>query len=208
MNAEAVIKGTLVFALTFGAFVLAKQGKATEPTGSQVTQAVTPVESAAPTDAKIAEQSTAATSALSTESTAYPSGTTAESQASARPSDIPSVEDALTKWRSAIVSNDPRLEAACYAPVLTSYLNQSNIGNFVVQADRQSFLDEGNRIVSVNFEQVRMDDVTPSSATVHLVKDVTWQNVDGVQIQRKAASTVTLQSFVDGWKIVSEQDSR
>jgi hypothetical protein len=210
MDTETIIKGTLVFALTFGMFVLAKQGASTKPSDPQTTQAAAPVDSPAPSDAQSTEQHTAVASAPATESTEQSTSTAPDDQASSGPSsDVATgVKNTLTKWVNAISSNNPELESSCYAPTLTSYFDQSNVDNDAVKANKQSFINQGNRVTSFGLEQVRLDDATPSSATVRLVKDVTWQNATGVQIQKKIASTLTLQSFSDGWKITSEQNSQ
>jgi len=208
MDSEAFIKGTLVFAVTFGMFVFAKQASPTKRSDPQTTQAAAPVESPVPSDAQSTQQSVAVASTPVDESTEQSTSTATGTPASGTPSsDVAAgVKETLTKWVNAISSNNPELESSCYASTLTSYLDQSNVDNDVVKADKQSFINQGNRIISFGLEQISMDDTTPSSATVHLVKDVTWQNAAGVQIQKKISSTLTLQSFSDGWKITSEQN--
>jgi hypothetical protein len=210
MDSRTIAKGTIVFALTFGVFVLAKQGASTKPIDSQTTQAAAPVESQAPSDVRSTEKPTPVSSEPPAESTEQPTSTATDNQTPVGPpSDATSaVKDTLSKWANAISSNNPELESSCYAFTVTNYFDQSNVDNDVVKADKQSFINQGNRVIGFGLEQIKMDDATPSSATVHLVKDVRWQNANGVQIQKKIASTLTLQSFSEGWKITSEQNAQ
>jgi hypothetical protein len=210
MDSRTIAKGTIVFVLTFGMFVLAKQGASTKPSDPQTTQAAAPVDSPAPSDAQSTEQPTAVASAPATESTEQPTNTTTDSQPTADPYSgvATDVKDVLTKWINAIVSNDAQLQSSCYAPTMTNYFDQSNVDNAVVQASKRLFIDQGNRVISFHLEQISVEAATPSSATLHLVKDVTWQNASGVQIQKQISSRLTLQSFSDGWKITSEQNQQ
>lgn len=208
MNSEAAIKGTIVFALTFGMFVIAKQNTPTKQSAPTTTQTPDPVEPTAALDAQTSAHPATEASSPATESTERPTKTSTDNSVSTVPSsDVATgVKDTLTKWANAISSNNPELESSCYAPTLTTYFDQSNVDNDAVKATKQSFINQGNRVTNFGLEQVRMDDATPSSATVHLIKDVTWQNATGVQIQKKIGSTLTLQSFSDGWKITSERN--
>jgi hypothetical protein len=114
---------------------------------------------------------------------------------------------ALRRYASAMLANNPTLEAASYAPHVEKYYLKANVDNAFVEQDKQEFLDHGNRVTSLRLEDVIVDEQTTATASVRYVRDVTWENSSG-STHKLIRSLIHFQKFDDCWKIVYEQDFR
>lgn len=113
----------------------------------------------------------------------------------------------LRRYEHGMLNNDPVEQASAYGPYLEKYYLQRNVDNDYVRNDKQAFLDHGNRVTNLAFEDFSVDSSTDTTAAIRYVRDVTWENASG-STHKLIRSLVHLAKFSDGWKIVYEQDFR
>jgi hypothetical protein len=215
VETQTIVKGSLVFVLTFGMFVLLKQASPSashqestlqdkSPDSTLVKEEFSPTE-AAPTQvspelpARQAEQSEAVPS--STASFDSPSAATSLDSA---PQEVVLL---LGSWRQAIVANDAHLESTYYAPTIHNYYGRADVSTQSVEADKQAFIDHGNKITGLSLQNVSVENLTAESMRIRLTKNVAWNGNNG-PVQRLISSTLDFQKFADGWKITGEQDAK
>jgi hypothetical protein len=120
-----------------------------------------------------------------------------------------SVQDDITgvlhKWAQAIATNDPATQASYYAPNVAIYYGKTSVDNAFVLADKEAFLSHGNQISNLTLGQISFVSETPTTATVHLEMDVTWQN-SGKSTHKILFFQLNLQKLNGDWKIAAEQN--
>jgi hypothetical protein len=206
METQTIVKGSLVFILTFGLFVVAKQASPPAPHQEATSQGspLSPAqvkEDVAPTPSDAAQVSPEPTASQTEQANAVPS--TAASLDSA-PQEVVLL---LGSWRQAIVANDAHLESTYYATTVQNYYGRADVSSEAVEADKQAFIDHGNQVTGLSLQNVSVENLTGESMTIRLVKNVAWNGSNG-PVQRMIPSTLDLQKFSDGWKISGEQDAR
>ncbi len=118
------------------------------------------------------------------------------------------IQETLRRWSRAMLLNDPKAEAAEYAPHMDRYFLRKNVDKAFVQADKAAYLKRGNRTAGFALRDVTIEDETGNTADVRLIKDVTWQRGATGEMHKLIRSRLQLQRFSDGWKISGEQDFR
>jgi hypothetical protein len=118
------------------------------------------------------------------------------------------IQQTLRRWSSAMVLNDPKAEAAEYAPHMDRYFLRKNVDNAFVEADKAAYLRRGNVTAGFALQGVAIESETGDAADVRLVKDVTWQRATDGATHKLIRSRLHLEKFADGWKITGEQDFR
>lgn len=117
------------------------------------------------------------------------------------------VQSALRSWSIAMVSNDSKTQASMYAPMMDRYFLRTNVDNAFVRADKQKFLDRGNKITRFDLGNVTIEDVSPNESRVSLVKELSSEDGSGVN-RNLIRSELRFQRTQNGWKISSERDFR
>ncbi len=118
------------------------------------------------------------------------------------------IRDTLQRWAQAMTLNDPRAEAAEYAPHMDRYFLRTNVDKAFVQADKAAYLGRGNRTASFSLRDVEIENETDTTADVRLVKDVTWAQSTSGATHMLIRSQLWLVRTPDGWKITGERDFR
>jgi ketosteroid isomerase-like protein len=130
-----------------------------------------------------------------------------ENTATPTTDDVSTITEAVNRYASAMLANDPDAEAKAYADHVDRYYLKSNVDNSFVREDKKAFLDHGNHITALKLHDLSVEDRTSTTASVRYVRDVTWVN-GSTSTQKDIRSLLHLQKFGDAWKIVSEQDFR
>lgn len=118
------------------------------------------------------------------------------------------VQQTLRRWSGAMVLNDPKAEAAEYAPHMDRYFLRKDVDKAFVEADKAAYLRRGNETAAFTLRDVTIESETDRTADVRLVKDVTWRRGPGGETHKLIRSRLQLTHLGDGWKISSEQDFR
>lgn len=114
----------------------------------------------------------------------------------------------LEQWRKTIVANDANSESALYAPVVASYYGRSQVSNAAVQTDKAAFIDRGYHVMQLRLDDVTFEELTPTTAHIQLVKNVTWQSPAGNITHKLLASHIDMQMYNGEWRITGERDGR
>lgn len=118
------------------------------------------------------------------------------------------IKQALQQWSAAMLQNNPRAEAAEYAPHMDRYFLRKNVNQAFVEADKADYLRRGNVTAGFALRNVAIENETATTAAVRLVKDVSWRRGGEGETHRLIRSLLHFQRFSDGWKITGEQDFR
>jgi hypothetical protein len=133
--------------------------------------------------------------------------TETENTATPTTDDVSAITEAVNRYASAMLANDPDAEAKAYAAHVERYFLKSDVDNAFVRDDKQAFLDHGNRITALKLHDLSVEDRTPTTASVRYVRDVAWVN-GSTSTKKDIRSLLHLQKLGGDWKIVSEQDFR
>lgn len=116
------------------------------------------------------------------------------------------VSGALDHWARAMETNDPTLEADCYAEQVDRYFLKLNVTNIFIRDYMDSWLKANDRrIVKFSPKDVTFENETATTAKLRLVKDVLTSDSSGTN-ERQTRSRLYLKKEYGKWKISSEQD--
>ncbi len=118
------------------------------------------------------------------------------------------IRETLHRWAQSMTLNDPRAEAAEYAPRMDRYFLRTNVSRDFVEADKAAYLRKGNRTASFEVKDLEIENQTDTTANVRLVKDVTWSQSTTGATHKLIRSQLWLRRTEDGWKITGERDFR
>lgn len=118
----------------------------------------------------------------------------------------PGITRTLQNWASAMESNDPTLEAQCYAEQVDRYYLRLNVTNVFVHDYMETWLTENaRRVVKFVPKDVSMEGETETTAKLRLVKHVITRD-SSVTTERFTRSRLHLKKEFGIWRISSEQD--
>jgi hypothetical protein len=120
------------------------------------------------------------------------------------------IQSAIEQWQHAILSGDPDLIAACYAPQLERYFDQRNSSSARVrQAALRSFQHFGKPAI-LRVSELAILPETPDRAIATFRKH--WQThgpkVFGGEEQERLAFVLDRDGTPPSWKIVSEEETK
>jgi hypothetical protein len=116
------------------------------------------------------------------------------------------ISHALDHWAKAMESNDPTLEAQCYAEQVDRYFLKLNVTNIFVRDYMETWLKENDRrVVKFVPKDVTFENETATTAKLRLVKYVVTSDSSGTS-ERFTRSRLYLKKEYGDWKITSEQD--
>ena len=116
------------------------------------------------------------------------------------------ISQALDHWARAMETNDPTLEAQCYAEQVDRYFLKLKVPNVFVRDYMDTWLKENNRrVVTFVPKDITFENETATTAKLRLVKDVVTSDSSGTT-ERFTRSRLYLKKEYGDWKITSEQD--
>jgi hypothetical protein len=117
------------------------------------------------------------------------------------------VQGTLSGWANAIKANDSATELGYYGEALDRYFLRRSVSKDFVAQDKQQFYRAGKRFIDYRIDQVAINQASPESVTVSLVKH--WQISSGAVIENgETRSRLWLTREQADWKITGEQDLR
>ena len=121
----------------------------------------------------------------------------------------PNVEDPkvwLERWAVAMRSRDPVAQASFYADPVDRYIDQKNVSNAVLVGEKRADIQRRLGLWTVKLSDVVVESMTPSEATVLLVKHFIVE-AEPSQVSELFVKTRLQLKLVNGqWKIASERE--
>ena len=118
----------------------------------------------------------------------------------------PSLRQRLEDWGVALRSRDATAQAAFYSSRVHPYLKNQDVDNKFVLHDKQASIRRRQGLWTIKLEEIKVEDETPSTARVHLIKHVMDETNGAPVAERSVPSQLHLKRVGGQWYITAERD--
>ncbi len=117
-----------------------------------------------------------------------------------------SLRQRLEDWGVALRSRDAAAQAAFYSSRVHPYLKNQDVDNKFVLHDKQASIRRRQGLWTIKLEEIKVENETPSTARVHLIKHV-MDEANGAPVkERSVPSQLHLKRVGGQWYITAERD--